>query len=65
MDDARVVSAMNYERLVAAHEALAASHARLQAAAKAVEAHLVSTFPPYPAGESPFDKLRAAIRSAV
>jgi hypothetical protein len=35
---------------------------RLVEAAQAVEAHLVTTFPPYPDGGSPFDKLRAALR---
>lgn len=44
---------------------LRAVDAELVGACRAVTEHLSTTFPPYPKGESPFDKVRAALARAT
>lgn len=43
---------------------LHASAEQMKAALIAVNDHLSKTFPPYPLGEGPFDKVRAAIAAS-
>jgi hypothetical protein len=51
-------------RLTQANACLIAAAPDLLEACKAVEAHLSTKFPPYLRGDSPYDKVRAAIAKA-
>lgn len=53
-----------WEEIMANAHLMAASKELLEAC-QAIEAHLKTTFPPYPEGENPFDKVRAAILKAT
>jgi hypothetical protein len=48
-----------------ANARLIAAAPGLLAACESMLAHLVTTFPPYPPGESPHDKIRAAVSKAT
>ena len=52
------------EAALESRERLEARVAELEEACQAVAAHLVTTFPPYPPGQGPWDKVRAALKAA-
>lgn len=52
------------EAALESRERLEARVAELEEACQAVASHLVTTFPPYPPGQGPWDKVRAALKAA-
>jgi hypothetical protein len=54
----------NDSESLATNARLIAAAPELLAACKAIDAHLGTTFPPYEEGQSPYDKVRAAIAKA-